>query len=305
MRLTFAILNVLLSLALAPLMFGVINKTKAFFAGRRGRPLLQGYYDLLKLARKGAVYSRTTTWVFRIGPVIGLATGATALLVVPFAGVSAVAAFPGDFLVLAYMFALGRFFTMAAALDTGSAFEGMGASREGEFSALVEPSFFLGLAALALYTREISLSGIYAHVAWSSATLAPLVLVAVAFFITLLVENSRIPFDDPETHLELTMIHEVMVLDHSGPDLLLIEYGSALKFWIMCALVTNFFTTGIFSSYFANLAMALALQMVIAVCVGIVESMLARLRLIRVPQMLTGSAILSLLALFLFLRSLA
>jgi formate hydrogenlyase subunit 4 len=299
-----AIFHVLLALALAPLMFGVVNKTKAFFGGRRGRPLLQAYYDFAKLARKGAVYSVTTTWVFRTGPLVGLATVATALLLVPFAGIPAVAAFPGDFLLLVYLLALGRFFTMAAALDTGSAFEGMGASREAAFSALAEPAFFLGIAALVLQTREVSLSAVYDRVAWSSTTLAPLMLVAAAFFVTLLVENSRIPFDDPDTHLELTMIHEVMVLDHGGPDFLAIQYGATLKMWVMAALVTNLFAPPAFSSYPASLALALGGQALVALGIGVVESVIARLRLIRVPQMLTGSAILSLLALFLSLRSL-
>lgn len=297
--------HILLALALSPLLFGIINKTKAFFGGRRGQPLLQTYHDLFKLARKGVVYSKTTTWVFRAGPVVALAATLTALLLLPFAGVRALAAFPCDFVLLAYLFALGRFLTMAAALDTGSAFEGMGASREAEFSALAESAFFLGLAALMLHTHVLSLSAIYARVAWSSATLAPLLLVAAVFFVTLLVENSRIPFDDPDTHLELTMIHEVMVLDHSGPDFLLIQVGAALKFWVMSALLTNLLAPALFHSYAANLAAALGAQALIAVLVGIVESGMARLRLIRVPQMLTGSVILSLLALFFFLRPFA
>jgi formate hydrogenlyase subunit 4 len=304
MNALLAFLHVLLALALAPLMIGIINRTKAFFGGRRGRPLLQLYYDLAKLARKGAVYSTTTTWVFRAGPVVGLAAAVLALLLIPFAGVPALVAFPGDFLLFAYVFALGRFFTMSAALDTGSAFEGMGASREATFAALIEPSLFLGMAALALHTHAISLSGIYARIAWSSATAAPLVLVIVAFFVVLLVENSRIPFDDPETHLELTMIHEVMVLDHSGPDFLLIQYGAALKTWVLAAIATNVFAPHVFGSYPANLAAALAAQALAAVAVGVVESTIARLRLVRVPQALTGAAILSLLALFFFLRPL-
>ena len=305
MHVVLSILHVLLALALAPLMLGVINRVKAKFGGRCGRPLLQAYYDLAKLARKGAVYSRTTSWVFRAGPVIGLAVAASALCLMPFAGVPALVAFPGDLVLLAYLFALGRFATMAAALDTGSAFEGMGASREGAFSAQAEPALFLGLAALALHAHAFSLSGIYAGLAWSPTTLPPLLMIVAAFFVTLLVENSRIPFDDPETHLELTMIHEVMVLDHSGPDFAMIQYGAAVKLWVMSALVTNLIAPAVFPHYGANLALALAGQFVVAVAVGVVESIMARLRLVRVPQMLTGSAILSLLAVFLFLRTLA
>lgn len=304
MQVGLAILHVLLALALAPLLFGIVNRVKARFGGRCGRPLLQAYFDFAKLLRKGAVYSRTTSWVFRAGPVIGLTASVAALLLMPLAGVAGPVSFPGDLVLLAYVLALGRFFTMTAALDTGSAFEGMGASREAAFSAQAEPALFLGLAALALHTHAISLSAIYAHVAWSPATLAPLLLIAAALFVTLLVENSRIPFDDPETHLELTMIHEVMVLDHSGPDFFMIRYGAAVKLWVGSALITNLVAPAVFSSYPANLAVALAVQALVAVAVGVVESIMARLRLIRVPQMLTGSAILSLLAVFFFLRSL-
>ncbi|NQU41872.1 NADH-quinone oxidoreductase subunit H [bacterium] len=305
MRLLPAFLHVLLALALAPLLPGVINRTKAWFGGRHGRPLFQLYYDLAKLARKSAVYSRTTTWVFRAGPVIAFASSALTVLLLPFAGQTAPAGFPGDFLLLIYLFALGRFFTMAAALDTGSAFEGMGASREATFSALAEPAFFLGLAALAFHARSISLGLIYERMSWSTSTVAPLMLVAAAFFVILLIENSRIPFDDPETHLELTMIHEVMVLDRSGPDFLLIQYGAALKLWVMAALFTGILAPAPFASYGENLALALGAQGLAAVLIGIVESTMARLRLARIPQMLTGSIILSLLSLLFLLRPFA
>ncbi len=137
------------ALALAPLLLGVINRTKAFFAGRVGPPMLQAYYDLARLLRKGAVYSRTTSWVFGAGPVVGLAAVLAATALVPFGGFSAPLAFPGDLVLLAYLFGLMRFFTVIAAMDTGSSFEGMGASREVTFALLAEPALFLGLAAIA------------------------------------------------------------------------------------------------------------------------------------------------------------
>lgn len=142
-------LHVTLALVLSPLLLGVINRTKAVFAGRRGAPLLQPYYDLAKLLRKGAVYSRTTTWVFRFGPVVTLAGLIAVVGLVPLGGIKALAAFPGDLILFAYIMGLGRFFTVLAALDTGSAFEGMGASREVQFSALSEPALLLGLGTLA------------------------------------------------------------------------------------------------------------------------------------------------------------
>ncbi|MBI3987817.1 MAG: NADH-quinone oxidoreductase subunit H, partial [Lentisphaerae bacterium] len=202
--------NVGLALVLAPLLAGVINRTKALFAGRRGQPLLQLYRDLFKLLRKGAVYSRTTTWIFRAGPVVGLAAVLTTLLVVPFAGKPAVLAFPGDLVLFAGLLGLMRFVTVLAALDTGSSFEGMGASREVQFSALAEPALFLGLATLARQTGSFSLSDLFMT---GHAMPPEFWLVAAAFLVIFLCENARIPFDDPNTHLELTMIHEVMVLD--------------------------------------------------------------------------------------------
>ena len=223
--------HVVLALALPPLLLGVIAKTKALFAGRVGPPLLQIYYDLVKLFQKGSVFSTTTTWVFRAGPVVGLVTATIAILLIPLANSRAPISFTGDLILLAYLLGLGRFFTATAALDTGSAFEGMGAAREVTFACLAEPAFFLGLLVLAKLSGSLQLatmlgSSLAPH--WTTAG-ASLVLVLLSWFIVLLAENSRIPFDDPNTHLELTMIHEVMVLDHSGPAFGMILYGGGAE----------------------------------------------------------------------------
>src|SRR5438270_4079262 len=182
--------HVLLALALPPLLLGVIGKTKALFAGRIGPPLLQPYYDLIKLFRKGSVFSTTTTWVFRAGPVIRLVTTALALLLVPLADYSAPISFTGDLILLAYLLGLGRFFTASAALDTGSAFEGMGAAREVTFACLAEPAFFLGLLVLAKLSGSLQLAtmlggSLAPH--WTTAG-ASLVLVLLSWCIVLLVE---------------------------------------------------------------------------------------------------------------------
>jgi formate hydrogenlyase subunit 4 len=236
-----AILSALLGIFAAPLLVGIVNRTKALFAGRTGSPLLQAYYDMAKCLAKGAVYSKTTTWVFRAGPVVGLACVLTALLVVPFAGRPGLLSFDGDLILLAGLLALMRFVTVVAALDTGSAFEGMGASREAQWAVLTEPAFLLALAALARLGGTLSLSGMTA--ALSAGTVSrgglglPLAVGAMA--LVFLAENARLPFDDPNTHLELTMIHEVMVLDHGGPDLGLIAYGASLKLWVLGSLVVG------------------------------------------------------------------
>jgi formate hydrogenlyase subunit 4 len=291
-------------LLLAPLLAGAINRTKAFFAGRRGQPVLQLYWDIATLLRKGATYSRTTTWVFRAGPVAGLAATVLALALVPMGDVPAALRFPGDLVLFAYLLGLARFMTVVAALDTGSSFEGMGASREVLFAALAEPALLLGLAALCLETRSLSLSEVYAAVStttWRQQGPA-LALVAVALGIVLLAEAARIPVDDPATHLELTMIHEVMVLDHGGPDLAFILYGSALKLWSLGALLVGFVVPVRSGNALLDVAAFVAGMIALAVLVGVVESSMARLRLVRVPKFLVGATALAVLAVVLVLR---
>ena len=294
----------LIALAGAPLLLGVINRTKAVFAGRKGPPLVQPYYDLFKLLAKGAVYSRTTTWVFRAGPVVGLASVVTALMLVPFGGLPAPIAFPGDLILFAYLLGMMRFATVLAALDTGSSFEGMGASREVYFSALAEPALILGLAAVARETGNLSLTGMaeaLGHGAWWTGG-AAMGLVAVALFVVFLAENARIPVDDPNTHLELTMIHEVMVLDHGGPDFAFILYGAALKMWVLAAVIVNVgfpLRTGVPA---LDVVLGLACMAFLAVVTGVVESSMSRLRLSRVPQLLISAGALATAALVLVPR---
>jgi len=301
---TQSLITVPLALILAPLMLGVINKTKAFFAGRTGQPLLQAYYDIAKCLRKGAAYSRTTTWVFRAGPIIGLAAVIVASTLVPVGGIRAPISFEGDLILFAYLLGLMRFLTVIAALDTGSAFEGMGASREVQFSALAEPAFLLGLAAIAKETRSISLSEMLPAISvasWTTAGVA-FALVAAALLVVVLAENARIPVDDPNTHLELTMIHEVMVLDHSGPDFAFILYGAALKLWVLGLVLVAIVVPVRTGTPALDALAAVAGMFVLAVVIGIVESTMARLRLVRVPQLLVGAGALSVFALILALR---
>jgi formate hydrogenlyase subunit 4 len=287
------------ALLLAPLLLGIVNRTKSFVAGRRGPPLVQPYRDIAKALRRGAVYGEVTGWVFRLGPVVNLATLVAALLVLPFGGVGAVVSFPGDLIVLAGLFALGRFVTVLAALDTGSSFEGMGASREVHFAALAEPALLVALATLVRVTGALSLTDIYGAVTlatWARA-LPALALVAMTLAVLELVENTRIPVDDPTTHLELTMIHEVMVLDHSGPDFGLIQYGAALKLWILGALFVGLVVVPLHSfGLWLDGAAALLGMAGLAVAIGIVESAMARYRLVRVPQFIVGAATLSVVA---------
>jgi formate hydrogenlyase subunit 4 len=295
--------HVLMALALPPLLPGVIAKVKALFAGRVGPPLLQPYHDLVKLFRKGSVFSTTTTGMFLAGPVVGLVTAALAALLVPLAGDGAPVSFTGDLILLAYLLGLGRFFTASAALDTGSAFEGMGAAREVTFACLAEPAFFLGLLVLAKLSGSLQLADMLgASVAshWATAG-APLALVLLSWFIVLLAENSRIPFDDPNTHLELTMIHEVMVLDHSGPAYGMILYGAAIKLFVFGALVVRL-ALPVAGVPWIDWPAFVASLLAVAVAVGVVESTVARLRLTRVPVLLVTACLLSAFGVILLVR---
>jgi formate hydrogenlyase subunit 4 len=304
-RLLASIPGLVLALVLSPLLLGVINRTKSLFAGRRGPPLLQTYYDIAKLLGKGAVYSRTTGWVFRAGPLVGLAAVLGALAVVPLAGAPAAVSFPGDLVLLAYWLGLARLFTVLAALDTGSAFEGMGASREVQFSALAEPALLLALAVLVKPAGLVSLTDLYGPMTvssvWSAGPVA--LLVAAALLVVLLAECARIPVDDPDTHLELTMIHEVLVLDHSGPDFAMITYAASLKLWVLGSLLVGLVLPVRTGCLAADTAVAVAGLLGLAAAVGVIESTMARLRLVRVPHLLAAAVVLAGLALVLEWRA--
>ena len=301
---TNSLIHILLACVMPPLLLGVIGKTKAAFAGRVGAPFLQPYYDIFRLLRKGTVFSTTTTWIFRAGPIVALATTAVAALLIPFGAHQAPISFSGDMILYAYLFALGRFFTMAAALDTGSSFEGMGSAREATFSCLAEPTLFFALITLSCLSGSFSLTGMLATInidVWMNAGAAMLLMIG-GMFIALLVENCRIPFDDPTTHLELTMIHEVMVLDHSGPALAIIHYGAALKLFVLGAFFVHLalpYSTG---NALIDWGLFIISMLELAVVIGIVESVMARLRLVRIPQLLVAATILAAFSTLLVIR---
>ena len=280
-----------LLLVLPPLLLGVINRTKAWFGGRVGAPLLQPYYDLSKLLRKGLVLSTTTTWIFRVGPAVSLATVVLAGLLVPMGRFDAPIAFSGDLILFAYLFGLARFFTTAAALDTGSAFEGMGSAREVTFACLSEPALFFALLVLAKVSGSLTLTHLLHCPAGglSSAAAAPLVLVEIGLFIVLLTETCRIPVDDPNTHLELTMIHEVMVLDHSGPLFGVILYAAALKLFVLGTVLLHVIAPFQTGQAWLDWSLFILEILGLAAVIGIVESVMARLQMRHVPYLLVSA----------------
>lgn len=290
----------LLALLLLPIpLVGIVQRTKARWAGRRGPRLLQTASDLRRLLAKRPVYGQVTTGLFAAGPLVLLATTLVAGLLSPLLGPFAPLAFPYDFVVFAYLWGLGRFFLVLAALDTGSSFEGMGASREATYSAFLEPALLLALGTLAAATGHASFAGLL-DVGFQTPARAVVTLGAlVALVVVLQVEAGRVPIDDPATHLELTMIHEVMILDHGGPDLAAVQYAAALKLTVCAALVAGLVNPLHLASPPVAALASLALTALVAVAVGLVESLVARLRLRVVPQYLlvaSASAAVALLA---------
>jgi formate hydrogenlyase subunit 4 len=279
-------------LLLAPLLPGIINQVKARVAGRRGPPVLQLYYDLARLWRKGVVMSTLASPAFVILPAVAWVALLGAALLVPLGPAGAALSFRGDVLLMLYLLALGRFCTAWAAMETGSAFEGMGAVREVSYAVLAEAAMVAAVLALCVQSGSISLVTMLAPAAG-----AGVVLLGAGLFIVLLAENCRVPFDDPNTHLELTMIHEVMVLDHSGPPLAVILHGASMKLLLFSVLLTQAVMP--LGQYGPLAATGLLVGGVLAVTVGVgmVESLLARFALRRVPLLLTTAFLLCLFAL--------
>jgi len=289
MNIIFLILaHWLIVLTLAPLFVGVITKVKAFFAGKKGPSVFQPFFDLQRLFQKNSVYSRTTTWVFRGAPIVNLAAVLLLSLMIPLGPFKAPLQFSGDILLAVYILSLARFFMIIAALDTGSSFEGMGASREAFFSCLCELALFMNFITLSLVSHSISLStmiGADTSLSWNLIGPA-LLLVAGSFFLVILAENNRIPIDDPDTHLELTMIHEVMILDHSGVDLGFMLYAAAIKLFIFAGILVPIILSIHAGNPIVDMLIFLGGMLGASMAVGIVESTMARLKLNRVKNLL-------------------
>jgi formate hydrogenlyase subunit 4 len=292
MTIVALIARVALWLVLAPLLPGIINKVKAWVAGRRGPPVLQLYYDLARLWRKRVVMSVLASPAFIVGPAVAWVAVAVATLMVPLGPAGATLSFRGDVILMLYLLALARFATAWAAMETGSAFEGMGAAREVSYAVLAEAAMIAAMLTLSVQTGSVSLSTMLAPSVGTSA-----VLLAVGLFTVLLAENCRVPFDDPATHLELTMIHEVMVLDHSGPPLAVILHGASMKLLLFTVLLTQaVLPMGTFSPLVASLVLVAGV-LAVTIGVGLVGSFLARFAFRRVPLLLTTSVLLCVFAL--------
>ena len=280
-----AIIINLFFIIFAPLLFiGIINRTKALCSGRKGPVILQPFFDVIKLFNKGQAISEVSTPIFKIAPTIYLASVLFAATLIPIGAKAPIESFNGDFILFAYILALGRFFSIIGAMDTGSSFEGMGASREASFSAFIEPAFFIIIASIIYLTGYKSFRDIFILLPnFKDINLIITALSVIAFFIIMLVEGCRVPIDDPNTHLELTMIHEVMILDNSGPDLAFILYGAALKIILIASIIINFILPATLPLIYFT-ALFFLLLIALAILVGITESFMARMRMTHIPE---------------------
>ena len=293
------ILN-LISIIFIPLLtIGIIRKTKAFWAGRKGASVIQPFYDVIKLFKKETIYSTSTSWIYRLSPVVALASVLFASLFIPLITGRAILDIPFAFVIFSYVLGFSKFFALISALDCASSFEGMGASREACFSTIVEPAFFILMGTIVAISRintfeNLKLilhnSGVYGYLI--------ILLAIITLFIMLLVEGCRVPVDDPNTHLELTMIHEVMILDNSGVDLAFITLASAMKMFLIESLIASLLIPSSLSTGL-TLIVFLALIFVQAIVIGTIESVIARFRMSHVFEFIFIMSITALLALVL------
>ncbi|TAJ22450.1 MAG: formate hydrogenlyase, partial [Nitrospirae bacterium] len=282
-------------LAVSPFIVGLVRKVKARLQCRRGASVIQPYADLAKLFRKEPVVSTTTSWIFVATPYILFASTLAAGLLVPVFVSQVPLSFAGNIIALVYLLALGTFFLILAGLDAGSAFGGMGSSREAIVASLTEPAMIMSIFAIALTAGSTNLSTIVHKTALMEGIVtdpSPHLMALAALFIVTLAETGRVPVDNPATHLELTMIHEAMVLEYSGRYLALVEWAAGIKLLVFLTLIANVFAPwGIATSITpVGIGLGLAVYVVkvagLAVLIGVVESMFAKLRLFRVPELL-------------------
>lgn len=279
MIIILVLINLIIFLFLPFIMLGIIKKTKAFWGGRKGVSLLQPWYDFVRLMKKEPVISETTSFVFKLAPVVALASVLTASLFVPTISGYSILNMEFSFIIFAYILGMGKFFSVISAMDTGSSFEGMGASREVCFTALIEPAFFIIMASICAAVGIFNFQSLNMFLYNADILgICIIILTVIALFIMLLTETSRVPVDDPATHLELTMIHEVMILDNSGSDLALLSWASGIKMVIISSLIATLVIPFNLPILVSAILYLLLLSFV-AVAIGTIESAIARLRM--------------------------
>jgi formate hydrogenlyase subunit 4 len=301
----YGILNMLFVLLLSPLFISLIKKVKAAAQGRKGPPLFQTYYTLAKLFKKETVYSSNASWIMKATPYINIAALLVASLFVPMFFIPQPTDLVGNVILFIYLLALAKFFMALSGLDAGSTFGGMGSSREMAISALIEPVTIIVFAALSFAFKTVNIPEMFQGALTSSAFDPVLILISISIFIIIIVESSRVPVDNPETHLELTMIHEAMILEQSGKNLALMELSSAMKQMLLMGLLINILVPWGLTQDFSATAWLIALiafivkAIILAVFIGLFEASCAKSRFFKLPGLFALALFLSLLTLIL------
>lgn len=300
-KLIQGIISILVILALAPMFAGLVNKLKAVFTGRIGAPVLQPYYDLKRLFRKETIYAKSSSFISIISPTINLVSVVIAAAMLPIGFARPIISFEGDIILFAYVLGLARFFQILAAMDIGSSFEGMGAAREAAFAVFAEPIFFFTIGSIAFISGVTSIYDIYHSIRLDNVSYIVFIIVcSISVFILAITECSRMPVDDPNTHLELTMIHEVMILDNSGIDLFLYQYSSYIKLFIYSILETSFFYPFGVKSFSVGAIIFVVVIAALSIALAIAETITSRFKMKNIPQYLLFATAIGILNLLIY-----
>jgi formate hydrogenlyase subunit 4 len=295
------LLPFLFILGVSPLLVGLINKQKALLTGRLGAPIWQPYYDLFRLSRKETIYASTASFISRLAPVVSFSAILIAGFMLPIGYVRPLLSFSGDIIVFAYLLGLARFFQILGAMDIGSSFEGMGAAREAAFAVFAEPIYFFTIGSLAFVSGYTSLYEVYLSIHLDNpSSLVFIIVSSISAFFLMVTECSRMPIDDPTTHLELTMIHEVMILDNSGIDLFLYQYSSYIKIMIYGIFEVLFFNPFSLHNQWLGFSLFAILLLLLSTVVAWVETMIARLKIKSIPQYLLFATAIGILNLLIY-----
>ncbi|MCU7497266.1 MAG: hypothetical protein HF314_02465 [Ignavibacteria bacterium] len=286
----------------APLFMGLVNKLKARLTGRIGPSVFQSYYDLRRLLRKETIYANSASFISRMAPVVSFVSILFAGMILPVSFTRPLISFNGDLILFAYLLGLSRFFQILGAMDIGSSFEGMGAAREATFAVFAEPIYFFTLGSLAFIFGRTSMYEIFHSITLGDPSFLVFIVVAsISVFFLMITETSRMPVDDPNTHLELTMIHEVMILDNSGQDLFLYQYSAYLKILIYATFTSNFFNPfSMAENYMIGFLVYLCVMLVLICCLVWIETMLGRFKMKSIPQYLLFAASIGILNLLIY-----
>ncbi len=278
------IIKIVIIIIFPPLMIGLINRIKELWAGKYGQSIFQPFYDIIKLIKKKTVRSTNTSFIFNFAISLQLFSNLFIIALLPFGNIRSMLSFDGDFFIFIGLLGLSTISQILIAMESSGSFEGMGASREINFSIFVEPALILLLASMIFFTKNISLNKILLEFSFNSFERSMIgILLGISFFLIILIEGKRIPIDDPTTHLELTMIHEAMLLDLSGKDLAISIYSSYLKIFIFSSFIANIFITPTLNPFYGILIFIIII-LLISFLVGITESIFPRVRMSHVPD---------------------